>query len=68
MSRWSKWRKAHPDTVVLYTDTGFGMEYTDKTPYGDYDASERVVAHRMFWFAWYSFHTGTRLHANVGTD
>jgi len=28
MTRWSRWRDAHPDTLVLSADTGFEMDYT----------------------------------------
>lgn len=130
MTRWGTWRAAHPDTRVLSTDTGFDRPYANKTPYGDYDSSDRLlfpvaldhrlhpktvvygveavdasfavterslenervieqsdepglrweltdsgqvevtrldngeplVAHRMFWFAWYSFHIDTLLY------
>jgi len=130
MARWERWRAAHPDTRVLSTDTGFERPYANRTPYGDYDESERLlfpvaydrrlhpktvvhgvetgdasfaiteselaaqgeveqsgnpgvrwrmlpsgqvtaqaldtgeelVTHRMFWFAWYSFHTTTQLY------
>ncbi len=136
ITRWVRWREAHPETRVLSTDTGFERPYSNKTPYGDYDESrrllfpvaydrslhpktvvhgvevgdasyavtdsvlqahgeleqhsggdgsedpgvrwemlpsgevtalrgdtgERLVTHRMFWFAWYSFHTTTRLY------
>lgn len=134
MTRWGTWRAAHPDTRVLSTDTGFDRPYANKTPYGDYDSSDRLlfpvaldrrlhpktvvygveldgasfavteralkreksveqsgapglawqltdaghvavrrvdsgeplVAHRMFWFAWFSFHVDTLLYD--GTD
>lgn len=134
MTTWGEWRRAHPGTEVLSTETGHRRDYRQKTPYGDYDSSERLlfpaarspgglrlhpktvvygvrmkqgsaavteralraerevrmrvgdselrwrrksdgsvevhrlgsgevlVAHRMFWFAWYSFHTDTKLH------
>lgn len=133
MTTWGEWRRAHPRTEVLSTDTGHRKDYRQKTPYGDYDSSERLmfpaaksgglqlhpkqvvhgvrlgngsaavteralradpdirmragdtglrwtrrpdgsvevrrdgsdaplVAHRMFWFAWYSFHPDTVLH------
>jgi len=130
MTRWGTWRAAHPDTSVLSLDTGFDRPYANKTPYGDYDSSDRLlfpvaldrrlhpktvvfgvetdgasfavteraleaersidqagepgvkwtlaesgqvearrlddgaplVAHRMFWFAWFSFHIETALH------
>ena len=129
LTQWSRWKTAHPQTRVLSTDTGFAKPYVDKTPYGNYDTSQRllfpisfdrrlhpktvvhgveigeqafavteealiesgsleqpgepgirwsmgpggevtairldsgeaVVSHRMFWFAWYSFHTATAL-------
>ncbi len=131
LTQWSKWRSAHPHTLVLSTDTGFDRPYANKTPYGDYDSSRRLlfpvsfdrqlhpktvvhgvevdgkayavtdealassgtidqpgspgvrwrirtsgeveafrldtseplVSHRMFWFAWYSFHTATEIHS-----
>lgn len=134
MTRWGAWRAAHPDTRVLSVDTGFDRPYANKTPYGDYEKSERVlfpvaldrrlhpktvvygvetekgsfavteralagqrtvrqgrenglhwtiddagqvsvawagsgeplVPHRMFWFAWYSFHVDTALHDAAG--
>jgi len=28
MTRWSRWRDAHPDTLVLSTDTGFDKDYS----------------------------------------
>ena len=28
MTRWSRWRAAHPDTLVLSTDTGFSRDYS----------------------------------------
>ena len=130
MTRWGTWRAAHPGTRVLSIETGFDRPYANKTPYGDYDSSERllfpvaldrrlhpktvvygvetegasfavteralqrhkkieqrgepglaweltgsgqvevrridtgepVVPHRMFWFAWFSFHIDTLLH------
>jgi hypothetical protein len=133
ITRWVRWREAHPDTRVLSTDTGYERPYDNKTPYGDYDRSrrllfpvafdqslhpktvvhgveigddsyavtesvlqahgelsqagdpavrwqmlpsgevtasredtgERLVTHRMFWFAWYSFHTTTRLYTET---
>jgi len=33
---WGDWKKAHPDTVVLSTDTGFFRNY-DSNPYPGYD-------------------------------
>ncbi len=131
MTTWSQWRKAHPETVVLSTDTGLPAEHYERWPYGDYANSERLmfpvsltdarahpkmviygadvdghpvayaqgylrekrtlsdeidgravtveygedggvtvrdpesgqswIAHRLFWFAWYSFHPDTLL-------
>jgi len=134
MTRWGTWRSAHPDTRVLSLDTGFHRPYAEKTPYGDYDSSDRLmfpvardrrlhpktvvygveiedrsfavteralekektieskgsprlrwtlndagqvevvrldngepqVPHRMFWFAWYSFHVDTGLYDRRG--
>jgi len=33
---WTQWKKKHPNTQVLSTNTGFGRDYT-RSPYGDYD-------------------------------
>lgn len=136
MTRWGTWRAAHPRTRVLSTDTGFDRPYANKTPYGDYDSSDRLlfpvaqdrrlhpktvvygveldgasfavteralaqersieqggaqglawqltdaghvavrrldsgeplVAHRMFWFAWFSFHVDTLLYDGTGLE
>ncbi len=43
MTTWSQWRKQHPDTKVLSTDTGRGANYGVATPYGDYDTSESLM-------------------------
>lgn len=39
--RWSEWKKLHPDTRVLSTDTGARRDY-GRDPYGDYYTSESV--------------------------
>jgi hypothetical protein len=42
MTRWSRWRSAHPESLVLSTDTGFDEDYaTDR--YGEYRDSTRIV-------------------------
>lgn len=41
MVEWGAWRKAHPDTKVLSTDTGHDMDYK-RAPYGDYTSSEKI--------------------------
>ncbi|MFQ6011081.1 MAG: DUF3179 domain-containing (seleno)protein [Nitrososphaerales archaeon] len=33
---WGEWKKVHPDTVILSTDTGFFRNY-DRTPYTGYE-------------------------------
>lgn len=43
MTTWGEWRKQHPDTQVLSTDTGGDANYGKATPYGDYDQSERLM-------------------------
>jgi len=35
MTRWGKWKAAHPDTDVLSTDTGFDFDYAEDA-YGKY--------------------------------
>ena len=41
MTRWSVWRDAHPDTMVLSTDTGFAEDYS-RDRYAKYRESERI--------------------------
>ncbi|MBA2237997.1 MAG: DUF3179 domain-containing protein [Lysobacter sp.] len=43
MTTWSEWRKQHPDTKVLSTDTGRNSNYAVATPYGDYDSSRTLM-------------------------
>ncbi len=43
MTRWSRWRAAHPDTLVLSTDTGFDEDYS-----GDRFSSYRDSTGLMF--------------------
>lgn len=38
---WQSWRKKHPNTQVLSTDTGFGRDYS-RSPYGDYDENGAI--------------------------
>ena len=42
MTRWSRWRAAHPDTLVLSEDTGFAEDYSTDH-YGKYRDSDRIV-------------------------
>ena len=42
MARWGRWKKAHPDTKVLSTDTGFDHDYAEN-PYEKYQSSTRIV-------------------------
>jgi len=42
MTRWSRWRAAHPETLVLATDTGFTEDYSIDH-YGKYRDSTRLV-------------------------
>jgi hypothetical protein len=37
-TRWSRWRRRYPETLVLSTDTGYFRSY-GKDPYGSYDQS-----------------------------
>lgn len=39
---WGRWRKLHPDTLVLSTDTGFSRDY-QHDPYASYEESEMVM-------------------------
>ncbi|MEW6044764.1 MAG: DUF3179 domain-containing protein [Thermoproteota archaeon] len=42
LSRWSDWKKLHPDTLVLSADTGFSRPY-GSDPYGDYYTDSRII-------------------------
>jgi uncharacterized protein DUF3179 len=42
MTRWSRWREAHPDTLVLSTDTGFEEDYS-ADHYGKYRDSDNLM-------------------------
>ncbi len=42
MTRWSRWRAAHPDTLVLSTDTGFALDYTNDA-YAAYRGTSRLM-------------------------
>ncbi len=42
MTRWSKWKAAHPDTLVLSPDTGFDEDYS-KDHYQKYRQNDRIV-------------------------
>lgn len=45
---WSDWRRRHPDTLVLSTDTGHPRDYT-RDPYAGYETSSAIwfkVAHQ----------------------
>lgn len=43
MTEWRTWRLAHPDTLVLSTDTGFDRDYADRSRYDKYDESDRIA-------------------------
>ncbi len=40
LTTWEKWRKKHPDTMVLSLDTGYERDYS-QDPYEDYYESQR---------------------------
>ena len=42
MTRWSRWRGAHPDTLVLSEDTGFGKDYS-KDHYAAYRNTDKLM-------------------------
>ncbi|HUG25497.1 DUF3179 domain-containing protein [Piscinibacter sp.] len=39
---WADWRRRHPDTQVLSTDTGFERDYS-RDPYAGYDRVQRLM-------------------------
>jgi hypothetical protein len=41
MTRWSRWKDAHPDTLVLSTDTGFDEDYSQDY-YAKYREEDRL--------------------------
>jgi len=42
MTRWKRWKAAHPDTLVLSADTGFDFDYS-RDAYGKYRDEERLM-------------------------
>jgi hypothetical protein len=42
MTRWGKWKSAHPDTLVLSPDTGFAFDYS-RDAYGKYRDQKRLM-------------------------
>ena len=38
---WKDWRKEHPNTKVLSTETGFGRDYS-RSPYSGYDNNQQI--------------------------
>jgi hypothetical protein len=47
ITTWAKWKKRHPDTRVLTTDTGHRRNY-EVDPYADYYKSRRGLFSRFF--------------------
>ncbi len=43
MTDWQTWRQAHPETMVLSTDTGVDRDYGDSRRYDEYEESERLA-------------------------
>lgn len=43
MTTWGEWLAAHPDTQVLTTGTGDGSDTSDKSPYAEYEKSDRIM-------------------------
>lgn len=41
-TRWADWRRRHPDTVVLSTETGFVRDYR-RDPYAGYERVQRLM-------------------------
>lgn len=42
LTRWARWKKAHPDTIVLSEDTGFPFDYS-KDAYARYRNSRQLM-------------------------
>ncbi len=43
MTDWKTWRQAHPNTLVLSTDTGTDRDYGDSRRYDQYDQADRLA-------------------------
>lgn len=65
LTAWQKWKKKHPDTMVLSLDTGYDRDYS-QDPYADYYESRRG----LFGFVKGLFkgHEGKELVAGVTMD
>lgn len=47
-TRWSEWRREHPETTVLSIDTGFDRNYAEGEAYRDYFANDRLMFRTPF--------------------
>lgn len=43
MTTWGEWRRVHPTTEVLSTETGFALDYSVKSSYGSYAQSDQLM-------------------------
>jgi hypothetical protein len=41
MATWGQWKRAHPETTVLSTNTGYQRDYR-RSPYGRYDQTRKL--------------------------
>lgn len=64
---WADWRRRHPDTAVLSTDTGFERDY-GRDPYAGYDRVQRLmfeVQHRDDRFPLKEWVLGVRINGTA---
>ncbi len=47
-TRWSEWRRQHPETTVLSIETGFDRNYKEGEAYRDYFSNDRLMFRTPF--------------------
>jgi len=65
LTTWEKWKKKHPETMVLSLDTGHERDYS-RDPYADYYESRRGLF--GFFRGLFAGHEGKELVAGVKVD
>ena len=65
LTTWEKWKKKHPETLVLSLDTGYDRDYS-RDPYADYYESRRGFF--GFFRGLFEGHEGKELVAGVEVD
>jgi hypothetical protein len=65
LTAWEKWKKKHPDTMVLSLDTGYDRDYS-RDPYAEYHESRSGFF--GFFRGLFEGHEGKELVAGVTVD